>query len=360
MQAFRVHLQPWEKADKLEIWRDKDKVKPGQRWDDEIKQALTEIDAAVLFLSPDFFATDYIWDVELPALVKAREEGRIQLSWLHLRHCNVDHADRAIEIALDGEAAKSIKLTVYQGLHDKNIVIADPSTQRDAVYAKAAANLMALLSEPAPERSAWLTAGRQSSRPKPARAPGNTVYELTIRLTLRGSQLSREFFHPYGRIPVNSPPWPMQAGINAFEILFGSQETCDAVLGTLWGIDLAPPVRHPVRVRIQANAPRLTDIPWMSAAWEDHLLISYGWTFELIRETAFDATPTYPDVTLNTPCSVLVIAPTQTPDADAHVRDLQERLDHAWPVYHEPPHRVRDWDSLQRTWRQRRPRLVYY
>ncbi len=372
LNAFRVHLKPWEADRTITIWRDREAIRPSQRWDDEIKKALAGIDAAVLLLSPDFFATDYVRDVELPYLLRAREEGRIELTWLHLRPCHVDRDDRAIEVPVSSGGTKRVKLTDYQGLHDKKIIIADvPETQRDAVYAVAAANLIDLMTETPSQTEATHATGiapnlidlrpeAPPSRPKPARAPGNTVYELTVRLKLNGSQLRREFFYHYGRIVENSSPWPMPTGTNVFEMLFGSQDTCDTVLRTLLGIDLAPPVRQPVRVRLQTDEPRLAEVPWMNAAWEDHLLVTHGWTFELIREPTFEATPKYLDVTLNTPCSVLMIAPEGAPEADAHTRDLQERLDHAWPVYHEPPHRVRDWQALQRTWRQRRPRLVYY
>lgn len=79
-----------------------------------------------------------------------------------------------------------------------------------------------------------------------------------------------------------------------------------------------------------------------------------------MREDAIKAAPPYPDVALRAPCSVMRIAPSQAPDADTHKRALEGRLNHAWPIYHEPPHRVRDWVTLQHIWRQRRPRMVYY
>ncbi len=261
--------------------------------------------------------------------MRAREERRIELTWLHLRHCNVDRDDRAIEVTRNSGETEPIKLTDYQGLHDKKIVIVDVPQQRDAIYAKAAANLIDMVLEAPP------------TRPKPARSPGHYVYELTVRLELSKSQIRREFFYHYGRIPGNSSPWPMPEGTDAFLMLFGSHGTCDAVLGKLFEPESAPPVRHPVRVRIYMDEPSLAEVPWMNTAWKDHFLVTHGWTFELIREHDFEATPKYRDVTLNTPCSLLMIAPSRAPEADAHARDLQERLDHAWPVYHEPPLRVR-------------------
>ena len=43
-----------------------------------------------------------------------------------------------------------------------------------------------------------------------------------------------------------------------------------------------------------------------------------------------------------------------------HHRDLEERLKHAWPFYHEKPLWVRDWTALAEVWQRRRPGIVYY
>jgi hypothetical protein len=55
-----------------------------------------------------------------------------------------------------------------------------------------------------------------------------------------------------------------------------------------------------------------------------------------------------------------MIAPSTAPDADVHHRDLEERLKHAWPFYHEKPLWVRDWTALAEVWQRRRPGIVYY
>ena len=86
----------------------------------------------------------------------------------------------------------------------------------------------------------------------------------------------------------------------------------------------------------------------------------HGWTVELIAGNMLQATPDFPDITLAAPCPVLMIAPSQAPGVDEHHLALEERLKHAWPFYHEPPQRVRDWAALEQAWTRRRPRIVYY
>ena len=55
------------------VWHDQ-KLKAGERWDDEIRDALERMDVFVCLVSYEFLASDYIMDVELKrALARARK-----------------------------------------------------------------------------------------------------------------------------------------------------------------------------------------------------------------------------------------------------------------------------------------------
>lgn len=70
-----IHLKPLEKKDLIEAWSDK-RISAGELWKKEIERALGKAQVAVLLVSADFLASDFIVDNELPPLLeKASSEG---------------------------------------------------------------------------------------------------------------------------------------------------------------------------------------------------------------------------------------------------------------------------------------------
>ena len=348
LQAFRVHLKPWEDKNLLELWSDK-KIELSQDWHQEIQDALESTAAAVLLISPDFLASDYIRDHELPLLLRGCEEGQIALTCLYLRHSIVEDDAAATELELSSGQHVSIKLTKYQGFNSPQAVVAelDPNG-RDKLYAKASSDLRQLFD-------------RQVR--KTTRQPSEKRFELTVQFELQGNQLTRSHFHQYGSLPQyrSSWQWPsnQETGQALFETLFGPQDQYKEVLSLLFGSDV-PPIRHPVRVRIHTQDPTLAELSWVATTWEENSLFENGWTFELIAAPPQDTAGDFPDILLKAPCPVLMIAPGTMPDTLSHHRAFEERLKHAWRFYHEPPQLVSSWEALKNAWQRRRPRIVYY
>ena len=70
-----VHLKPLERKGLIEIWSDST-IKTGDKWEEKIYKALLESNIAILLISADFMASDFIVENELPPLLsKAEAEG---------------------------------------------------------------------------------------------------------------------------------------------------------------------------------------------------------------------------------------------------------------------------------------------
>jgi hypothetical protein len=90
LDRFSVHLKGClpDKTERLKIWSDRD-IKVGDAWEPELKQALESASIAVLLVSADFLASNYVRNYELPTLLKAAEVGRVKLISFVLGPCAI-------------------------------------------------------------------------------------------------------------------------------------------------------------------------------------------------------------------------------------------------------------------------------
>lgn len=68
LNRIQVHLKPLQRSDKITLCDDT-LIKPGDNWREVIRRALEETKVAILLISADFLASDFINSEELPALL---------------------------------------------------------------------------------------------------------------------------------------------------------------------------------------------------------------------------------------------------------------------------------------------------
>lgn len=87
LDDFLKALSALRRNGKIQPWEDS-QLKPGEEWDDTIKQQLAEAEIIFLLLSNDFLATDYIWEVEIKAAMERYAKGEIRVVPIVLRPCD--------------------------------------------------------------------------------------------------------------------------------------------------------------------------------------------------------------------------------------------------------------------------------
>ena len=120
---LRVHLKPLERLGLIELWDDS-RIKAGEKWKETIEAALERASVALLVISADFLASDFIVGNELPPLLRAAEERGTTVMPI---------------IAKPSRFTRDPHLSIFQAINDPAApLISATVADQEAVYAKIA------------------------------------------------------------------------------------------------------------------------------------------------------------------------------------------------------------------------------
>jgi internalin A len=119
LEYLETHLKPSIRNGSITAWSDK-QIVPGSKGLKEIEAALAVAKVAVLLVTPDFLASDFIHDNELGPLLKRAEKDKVTIIWIPVRACSY----------------KETTLKDYQAAIEPEKPLANMKAERDKSWVK--------------------------------------------------------------------------------------------------------------------------------------------------------------------------------------------------------------------------------
>jgi hypothetical protein len=338
LERLLTFIKPLERNGLVDCWVDT-RIEAGADWKQEIDTALDVAAIAVLVISQDFLASDFIFKEELPRILERESRGELEILPVFLRTSDVDklkipYSDR------HGQPQHAI-LSRFQGFGTPDKPLMDLTFQnREKQYKKLIDRLRKLADEKAPKPTVSRPptvsprAGHKPIRAAPTQTVPMREYRLTIHIERHAEELRVSHYLP-GTDAIASRTLPRDdvirlstktltasAGVSygnqLFDLLFGQEVEWEGILRQLFH-EPAPgyhptPIRHPVHCRICTTEPQLSSLSWRQTSWNEYRLSDYGWTFSTTQTL-------HPveDINTTAPCNVLIVIsqgnnPQITPD----------------------------------------------
>jgi len=123
MDRILIHLKPLEEKELIKVWTDKE-IKAGDDWKNEIEKALQNSNVAVLLISADYLASDFIVKNELPPLLENATKKGTRIIPVIIKPCGF---------------TRDSNLNVFQAINDpENPIISLPENKQEEIYDKVA------------------------------------------------------------------------------------------------------------------------------------------------------------------------------------------------------------------------------
>jgi len=162
LDLIKTFLKPFTRNEKITVWSD-EHIMPGVSWDIEIKKHLEACRVAVLLVTPDFIASDYIINKELSIMLKRAQEGELIIYWIAVSHSAYNQTDLSKIQSANNPAKPLDELSKPE--RDKTLVqIAEKIA--NAMDINAISNVLKIIDDFVPQQKAFVDNVEVDNRPQ--------------------------------------------------------------------------------------------------------------------------------------------------------------------------------------------------
>lgn len=134
LRSLLPYLKQLQFQNLAEIWTDQD-LKGGDRWREEIEQALDSATVAVLLISQEFLASRFICEEELPRVLRRQQDGKMTVLPVYLSPSTV--TSTTIPFSDKDGLRRAVVLSDFQGFGTPDRTIKElPPIERDRRFLK--------------------------------------------------------------------------------------------------------------------------------------------------------------------------------------------------------------------------------
>jgi len=87
LNEFKIHLAGLRRKNQIEVWTDQE-IDPGKAWEKHLREQLGSADIIIFLVSPDFIASNYIYDVEIKKAIERYDNNEVTIIPIILRPCD--------------------------------------------------------------------------------------------------------------------------------------------------------------------------------------------------------------------------------------------------------------------------------